>query len=72
MGLKVKPELYIGGVGILHEVYLRTLRDRVRVYGMRKGPRICVGAWVQCFFTFIVVDDAHLRTHMTSSINVIV
>ena len=29
---------------------------------MRKGTKICVGVWLQCFFTLIVVDYVHFAS----------
>ena len=46
MGFKVKEELF-DGIGYSYEVYIYNFRDRGSVYGMRRGIRICVGAWVQ-------------------------
>ena len=58
-GFRVKVESDLGRILIYHEEDIYTQREKGIVYGRRSGARIYVGAWFQCLFDLLVVDDTN-------------
>ena len=61
-GLRVKLDDNFGGVGIPHEESIFTFGYKGRVYCKGSSIRICFGAWVQCIFPLLGVDDVKISS----------
>ena len=57
VGLMVKLDNDIGGIGISNEESILSWIQSERFYGMSTDINICVGAWLQCLLSLLVFDD---------------
>ena len=63
--LSVKVNNDFGGIVISHEEAICSWIYKGEVYRRRKGARIYVGAWAQCFFPSLGVDCIIFHPQMT-------